>query len=59
MKTITVELTELEAEKVHACIMRIAQDFVLECYVAKIDTDGSDEEARRYRFYRELAKKFE
>lgn len=54
-----VELTDLEAEKVHACIMRIAQDFVLECYVAKIDIDSSDEEAQRYRFYRDLAKKFE
>lgn len=55
---ITVELTELEAEKVNACIMLIAKKYAVECEESGIDINGSGEEAQRYRFYRELAKKF-
>lgn len=59
-KTASIELTELEKEKVHACLMLVAGNFASECYDKGIDiTDAIAEEACRYRFYRELAKKFE
>ena len=58
MKAITVELTKLEAEKIHACIMSVAKDFAIQCYEKGIDINGTDYEAERYKFYLELAKKF-
>lgn len=59
MKNKIVELTELEAEKVNACIMLVAKDFEIKCYESRIDINGNDELAERARFYSNLARKFE
>ena len=53
-----VELTDIEAEKVNACIMLIAKDFALKCHESGIDINANDNLANCARYYSELAKKF-
>jgi hypothetical protein len=53
-----VELSSLEADKVNACIMLVANDFEIQCYKNDIDINGSDELAKKARFYSALARKF-
>jgi len=55
----TVELTELESQKVNACILLAIHDWEVE-YIKSCEGGGEDYELKaRIEYYRNLAKKFE